>query len=224
MKRIIALTFAAILICAAIVPASAERRTKYTPEPEPEPEKVLCTATIDDDFNDAAVILVMRREASRELLDYTPADFPEIDCINVDDLMPYTLAEYRETAANGGQVPYFNRLLVLTLAEGGKQNVLDSIKLLEQREDVLCAEPDYVDYPAEEDMFMEDDKFMIDTMETVGDIDQDGKVNARDVTGLMNFIIRGTSADELPIGDVNGDAKLNSLDVISLMKNIVSGK
>ena len=46
-------------------------------------EKVHCEVNIDDDFSDERVIVVLRNEISRQLRDYTPEDFPEIDCEHV---------------------------------------------------------------------------------------------------------------------------------------------
>ena len=73
-------------------------------------------------------------------------------------------------------------------------------------------------------MFMEDDKFMIDTMETVGDIDQDGKVNALDLLVLRKKLV------DLPIegsfdpvaADLNKDGNIDILDLVRLRKYLVN--
>ena len=56
-----------------------------------------------------------------------------------------------------------------------------------------------------------------------GDFTGDGKVNAKDVIGLMKAIISG-DADKNPAADFNNDGKVNAKDVIALMKAIIAGK
>ena len=233
MKKLISVILTAILAFAAIVPAAAERRTNWTPSPER--EKTYCTATVDGDFRDDHVIVTFDRATSRKLLDYSPEDFPEIDCVAVSELMPYTKAQLKEMVAIDEVTPYERRYnkndgnyysqldiefdnyyqgILITLANPGKQNVLDAIKLLEKREDVISATPDgFIYFAKEDDVHVEPG---ID-----GDVDGSGKVNSKDVIELMKFVVRGTTADELPLGDVNRDGKLNSKDVIGLMSLLV---
>ena len=57
-----------------------------------------------------------------------------------------------------------------------------------------------------------------------GDINGDGKLNARDVIALMKMIVgfdnTGVDRDD---ADINGDGELNARDVIALMKQLLSG-
>ena len=55
-----------------------------------------------------------------------------------------------------------------------------------------------------------------------GDFTGDGKVNAKDVTGLMKAIIKG-EADGNAAADFNLDGKVNAKDVIAIMKSIIKG-
>lgn len=48
--------------------------------------KIYCTATIEDNFADDCVLVVLTNEASLSPNDYTAADFPEISCIGVSNL------------------------------------------------------------------------------------------------------------------------------------------
>ena len=56
----------------------------------------------------------------------------------------------------------------------------------------------------------------------LGDVNGDGKVNARDVTAIMKAIISGAV---LPLdrADINNDGKINARDVVALMKLIIAG-
>ena len=125
--------------------------------------KVFSNATLDDDFADNRVMVVLNNAASLKLKTYTAADFPEIGCASVNDLSTATAA--RVSAKLRGEnvaeifgarsegvvfsdfyevnVQEYNQILCLTLPTTGKQNVLEAIKLLMQREDVMYAGPDY---------------------------------------------------------------------------------
>ena len=97
-------------------------------------EKIYCTATLEDEFVDNHIMVVITNIASLTYKDknYTPKDFPEIQCTEVNDLTSSSLDK-----------PY-HKVLCLTIENAGKQNVLDAIKELEKREDVLSANPDFL--------------------------------------------------------------------------------
>lgn len=92
--------------------------------------KAYSTATVDDDFIDNQVLVVMQPNASH--LRYGKTDFKEVECKKV---LTLTDDYYIEKGAN--------KALVLTLKGHSKQNVIAAVKALEQREDVLLAEPAY---------------------------------------------------------------------------------
>ena len=212
MKKAIIIIISVILVCASIIPVTAQE----SEDDVFEIDKVYCTATIDDDFTDENVIVMLNRETSRKLADYTPEDFPEIECVRVYDLLSYSTAKYREIAAAGGVIPYYYQTLCITLAEPGKQNVLDAIKALEQRDDIYLAEPDYIAH-----IEYDDGELMVEPV-IVGDVYADGKVNARDVTELMSLIVHGWNTGINVAADFNGDGKINAKDVSALMKSIVA--
>lgn len=56
----------------------------------------------------------------------------------------------------------------------------------------------------------------------VGDVNGDGKINARDVTALMKYLAGGAYVDRV-LADVNGDGKVNAKDVTALMKLVAKG-
>ena len=115
---------------------------------EPPEEKHYYQGTIEDDFADDRVIIVLTKLATRQFLTYVPTDFPEIDCITVTDLSSHTvewvekkvlgIPTQEEMAVN---VEKFRRKLSLEIGEKGKQNVLDAIYSLQEREDIISAEP-----------------------------------------------------------------------------------
>ena len=58
-----------------------------------------------------------------------------------------------------------------------------------------------------------------------GDVNGDGKINSKDVTGMMkNIVGKRVSGFDPDAADVNTDGKVNSKDVMKLMKYIVGDK
>lgn len=113
-------------------------------------EKVYCNATIDDNFTDNEVLVVLTNEESLEFNEYTINDFSEINCVAIDDLTD-GYKDKIEQQLNGtyvGNNPItletFNRILKLTLPINSKQNVLDVIDILEDRNDIISVEPNYI--------------------------------------------------------------------------------
>ena len=126
-------------------------------------EKIYCKATLDDDFAEDTVLIVLTNEASLESVyyDYIPADFAEIGCVEVQDLSSATTAHFRAQLKGElkppenprpGQlwfyqekdVTTYSRILSLKLKYPSKLSVLIAIKILEHRADIYCAEPDYI--------------------------------------------------------------------------------
>ena len=51
-----------------------------------EEEKKYYTGNLDDDFSDDRIIIVLSKEETNKFKNYTPQDFPEINCKSVIDL------------------------------------------------------------------------------------------------------------------------------------------
>lgn len=111
------------------------------------------------DFTDSEVLVAMTHEESLKFTKYTASDFAEIGCASVKDLSSATaekvqqvlrgekLAEDSVGAAFMNEninVDTFHTILSLKLSEPGKENVLRAVALLNQREDVYIAEPNYI--------------------------------------------------------------------------------
>ena len=117
------------------------------------------TITMMPDFTEDEVLIVLTHEASLQFIDYTPADFPEIECVEIRDLstgkgavvqavlrgeqldMDNVNARFLNQNVN---IDGFRRILYLRLATPGKGNVLRAVAALEQREDIYLAEPNYI--------------------------------------------------------------------------------
>lgn len=124
---------------------------------------IITDISIDDDFSDDVVIIVLKHSVSLEFITYTIDDFNEIDCIKVEDLTEYTtkiVKEEIEANKTGDysklnerisknmlvNIDMFHRILCLYLSVPGKENVINAIRKLEQRNDIISAEPDYIEH------------------------------------------------------------------------------
>ncbi len=92
-------------------------------------DKVYCEATLDDEFTDNEILIVTTPD--NNFREYTISDFSDIGCIEIEDLT----IEPKE-----GELC---RIFHLTLSVHSKENVLNSIKILEDRDDIYCANPNY---------------------------------------------------------------------------------
>ena len=129
--------------------------------------KVYSNATIEDDFADNRVLVVLTNEASLSLSNYEALDFPEISCNEVCNLTQTATnivqAELKRKDAasicnvSADAVAFkdfynfdtnrFNQVLCLNLEDEGKEKVLDAIEALESRTDILYVGPDYAIAP-----------------------------------------------------------------------------
>lgn len=88
-------------------------------------DKVYCEATLDDEFTDNEILVIITPENNFE--EYTDDDFSEIGCIDVEDL------------SIDPEEDKLCRILHLTLSVHSKENVLNAISILEEREDIYSA-------------------------------------------------------------------------------------
>ena len=154
-------------------------------------EKIICNASIDDDFSDSRVLVVMNADESSRLKDYSAADFPEIKNIRVKDLSAGAKAVLKAQIDSDAEIQSsglisvdnsmqvdadkYRQVLCLELEQPGKANVLKTIAALSKRSDVLYAGPDYPIYL---------DKSEVNA--TASSIDQWGltKINAPDAWNI----------------------------------------
>lgn len=96
---------------------------------------------------------MLNSEESLKLKDYTVEDFSDIATVySVTELTSYTKEllkknysdEYLTQNTNTRDLDKFNSILCLTLNEHSKQNVLDVIRILEKKDCIISAEPDYI--------------------------------------------------------------------------------
>jgi len=116
-------------------------------------------ATLDNNFTEDEIIVTLTLSASQKFLNYTPADFPEIDVVDIEDLTSFTVNYVEQQIARAScqnsqsriedsnvlvDASAFRRILLLRMRNGTREKVLQSIRLLEARDDVWAAEPNYL--------------------------------------------------------------------------------
>ena len=119
--------------------------------------KTICTASVTDDFVSDEIIVTFSNSKSKELKECTADDFSEVSAVSVDNLTKYSTEKLKKQRTHTNSVcnnivstddcvideSDFNQSWLIKLNKRSKQNVLDCIKMLEQRDDVLSASPNY---------------------------------------------------------------------------------
>ena len=122
-------------------------------------DKIFDTATLNDDFVDNHIIVILNNVESLKFKDYTSSDFPEIACKSVRNLstaaaarVQAKLRKEQSTTTDIGaaflnknvKTETFKTILCLELETPGKANVLQAIESLKQRKDIYYVGPDYI--------------------------------------------------------------------------------
>lgn len=119
-------------------------------------KKVYYNGSVNDNFADDKVIIVLSMKETHKFLTYTPQDFREIGCVAVYDLTSHTVDYVKEQIENKKagiennenamlvNVGNFRRILSLELKDKSKINVIIAIKKLERRPEILSAEPNHI--------------------------------------------------------------------------------
>lgn len=129
-------------------------------ENQQEEQKIYCNATIADAFDDQSILVVFNNPSSLEYIQTGEPHFPELKLKNMQDLTKdrgqriKAMVEKRETASlvervftadpNAEEISGYRQIIHIELEDRGKEKVLEAIALLEQRDDVLYAGPDYI--------------------------------------------------------------------------------
>lgn len=148
-KRQIINTFIAvcvILSLSILYAAFIDSNRTYHADDAELTNKRYCTATIDDGFSDNEIVVVMN-DSAENVITYDKTDFPEVKLENVKDLTQTLKDMLCSGEADDNKMfakENFKSILKLTLSQHDKQNVLDTIKVLEKRSDILSTEPNYI--------------------------------------------------------------------------------
>ena len=140
MKRRMALILAACLLAGSFHFAMAEPAEQAQQiQKVQDTVQYLASPDINDNFVDDSIIVTMKNQYSTINGTWTTDDFLPVETVAVTDLRPIPEDQVQEYQAK----PEFRTILCLTLANPGKENVLQAIAILNEREDILAAEPNY---------------------------------------------------------------------------------
>ena len=121
-------------------------------------EKIPCNVTIQEDFASDRVLVVLKKEVTKGTKTYTAEDFSEkgFEITGLTDLTAERQQLEPEKTDKGDEISDseekdiqpeskdFKTILQLDLSQKSKENVLETIKQLEKRDDILYAGPDYI--------------------------------------------------------------------------------
>lgn len=152
-KKLVMLLVTAVMFFMAFVPfhgfsiAKAEESSAnpIADEIQSRDEKTYCTATLDDDFADDCVLVVLKQNVSNFLgLAQSKLQklFHLLDFSYFNDLFSFPnpsadLVEHFNTVG-------YNQIIQIGLRNKSKKNVLNTVKLLEKLDFVKSAEPNYI--------------------------------------------------------------------------------
>lgn len=235
-KRIIFVLSALVLVSCLTFSAFAADHVTV----DPTEDKIICSATLDDDFVPNKVIVLMSTESSLQFKDYTVDDFPELDLESVCDALPthteynrklfedtveeidayyemhgvYTDATERraqavKTATGIMKNRHFHTSLVLTLKKSDKAAVLAAVRILEKRDDVYAAEPNYIVH--------------VNLDGINGDADKDGDLTILDATHIQLYKAEliDESEIDLTVADYDEDGDVTILDATAIQRTLV---
>lgn len=102
--------------------------------------KIYSNATLEDNFDDSSVIVIMDKNIGGINKIHNKNFFGEFNIEYIKDLSIVT----GDVRTKGVDESSFNQILKLQLSIASKENVLEVIKRLEQIEGIKCAEPNYI--------------------------------------------------------------------------------
>ncbi len=107
--------------------------------------------SIHDEFVDNEVVIRLTNEESRLLKEYTPNDFDYVGCIKIiewtkskTEYLKGLLAGEPEDEKKHVDIETFHRTFTIYLDKHGKRNVLKAIDLLESRNEIELATPNFI--------------------------------------------------------------------------------
>ncbi|MCH5164232.1 MAG: leucine-rich repeat protein [Clostridiales bacterium] len=175
---------------------------------------------LNQDFDDDTVVITLTKEATRQFLDYEPIDFSDVEATAVIDLTRHSVDWVRKTLAEEQtqeqmliDVEEFRRMLCIMLGEKSKENVLRVIQILQDREDVESAYPNFiiksesvVDYSGVES-YATDDMWALERINAQGA----WNISEGESTVLVGVLDSGIDASHPDLKDAiyDGTAKLH---------------
>lgn len=202
MKKSICILLSFIILltssCICLLSAYAESDTQYN-------------ISLEENFSDSRVIVVLDNEESLKFKEYTAGDFKKYGCSSVKNLSTsasakisqainnienHILNNERLLPYNGIKIGDYNQIICLTLQNTGKENVVSVINELNKKDGILYACPDfemqYLTTTPDDGLFNSQSYYDIIELERAWDITQ-GSNNV--IIGIIDSGIDGNHPD-----------------------------
>ena len=163
-------------------------------------DRIVCQATLEDNFADNCVLVVIDEEHSEINKEFRLEDFPGVDITEIRDLSYITGDPYSNPYLN---TVGFKQILKLTLKNSGKEEVLKQIKNLENLDFIYAAEPDY--YFGVDDGFIYSEDEDIGGKKSEGDNEYD-EMPSDDACDNDLWQIEETVSEELPNEEITNES------------------
>jgi len=122
-----------------------EAKNQRSIEPSYKEEKIYSNATIEDNYDDSSVLVVLDKKTGGINKTHKKSFFGSFETEYIKDLTEIKGDIDSKEYLNKEQ---FRQILMIKLPTNSKSNVLDVVKKLEKVEGILYAGPDYYLYPA----------------------------------------------------------------------------
>ncbi len=113
-------------------------------------DSILNEKNIEDHIEKDSVIVTLTESETKKLKTYSAKDFEEVGCIAIENLTQFS-DDYAKAKALGNstkeslvETENYTKILKLNLNKEGTDNVINAIKVLSKREDILVAGPNYI--------------------------------------------------------------------------------
>ena len=133
-----------VVLCVSLIPTYAAFADFTVDTPEQMNEKVYCNATLNDNFADDSVLVVMNKHSStvnkvHEISEFQSNELSETDILSVNDLTQIS----DDTDIKNIDEDNYKQILHIKLKEKGKKHVLETIKKLEKVDSIEYVGPNY---------------------------------------------------------------------------------
>lgn len=175
-------------------------------------EKQYYSGTLEDiETEDYIIVTIFHRYSGLDK-EFSVEDFPGIEIESIEYLTPLLDPNKDYPMLN---IEGYNQILGIVIANKGKENVLEAIRILEENPIVKSALPDGTDAIADEIIPIPDIDMKMD-----GDVNGDKLLNAEDALLILKHAAKISEivSESLLHVDINPDGIINADDALMVLK------
>ena len=148
-----------LILLLTITMCFSTKQNKYKENDTNRELKMIREVSLEEEFDDSSIVVVLSNDESKKLLDYSFDSFCDIGCNKIYDLTNRTRLIYNQikkddySFINGENdirtrldINNYHRILMLKLEIKSKDNVISVINKLNLDDRIICAEPNYYAY------------------------------------------------------------------------------